>query len=157
MDKIKSFKPETFWYLDVECLHALTETKIGLKWSRVHLFDKEIVYMFYNDVRQASKARVIDVALQQKSKQRPNALNTVELLRAASTGLGLSPIHAMQVAERLYTQGFISYPRTETTQYPVNFNFREVVNEQTRSGIWGEMARKLIAGDIQQPRKGTVG
>ncbi len=113
--------------------------------------------MFYNDVRQASKARVIDVALQQKSKQRPNALNTVELLRAASTGLGLSPIHAMQVAERLYTQGFISYPRTETTQYPVNFNFREVVNEQTRSGIWGEMARKLIAGDIQQPRKGTVG
>jgi DNA topoisomerase III len=156
MDKIKSFKPETFWYLDVDLNHSKTDTKFNVKWSRVHLFDKEIVYMFYNDIRQASKAQVVDVVLQQKTKQRPNALNTVELLRAASAGLGLSPIHAMQVAERLYTQGYISYPRTETTQYPANFNFREVVQQQVGSGIWGEPARRLLNGEMQQPRKGTV-
>lgn len=155
MDKIQSFKPETFWYLDVDLTHGPTSTKFNVSWSRVRLFDKEIIYMFYNEIRNCAKARVTDVVLAQKSKQRPNALNTVELLRAASSGLGISPINAMHVAERLYTQGFISYPRTETTQYPDNFNFREVVQQQVKSNVWGECARKLMSGDLQQPRKGT--
>ena len=77
---------------------------------------------------------------EKKSKARPNALNTVELLKVASAGLGrgsrrlihsthvfglgLSPHHAMQIAERLYTSGFISYPRTETTQYADNADLK---------------------------------
>jgi len=38
--------------------------------------------------------------------------------------LGMSPHHAMQIAERLYTSGFISYPRTETTQYADNADLK---------------------------------
>jgi DNA topoisomerase III len=66
--------------------------------------------------------RVVSVSKKEKSKVRPIALNTVELMRTASSGLGMGPHHAMQIAERLYTQGYISYPRTETTHYPENFD-----------------------------------
>lgn len=66
--------------------------------------------------------RVVSVQSTEKSKSRPIALNTVELMRVASSGLGMGPQHAMQIAERLYTQGYISYPRTETTSYPDNFD-----------------------------------
>lgn len=65
---------------------------------------------------------VESVSSKEQVKQRPLALNTVELMRAASSGLGLGPHNAMQIAEKLYTQGYISYPRTETTSYPTNFD-----------------------------------
>lgn len=65
---------------------------------------------------------VVSVQSTEKTKPRPIALNTIELMRVASSGLGMGPHHAMQIAERLYTQGYISYPRTETTSYPDNFD-----------------------------------
>ena len=80
------FKPETFWYLDTELNDAKSGKSFNVKWSRVHLFDKEVVYLFYNELKQASCATVTDVVLQEKTKQKPAALNTVELLRAASKG-----------------------------------------------------------------------
>jgi len=72
----------------------------------------------------ANLYRVSSVKKKEGVKKRPTGLNTVEMLRLASSKLGMSPQHTMQVAERLYTQGFISYPRTESTHYPANFDYR---------------------------------
>lgn len=68
--------------------------------------------------------RIESVSSKEQAKVRPQALNTVELMRICSSGLGIGPFQAMQIAERLYTQGYVSYPRTETNQYPANFDLK---------------------------------
>ena len=60
----------------------------------------------------------------------------------------------MQVAERLYIRGYISYPRTETTAYPENFDFREVLRAQERSANWGAEARELLEEGMVRPKRG---
>ena len=75
-----------------------------LEWERVRLFDKEIVNLFYNIVKTGKFATVLKVQEKEKSKQRPQALNTIELLRVASSALGIGPQQTMQLAERLYIQ-----------------------------------------------------
>lgn len=55
--------------------------------------------------------------------------------------VGMGPQHTMQVAERLYTQGYISYPRTETTHYPENFDLKGTLRQQANSSYWAEMVR----------------
>ncbi|CAG0894470.1 unnamed protein product [Cyprideis torosa] len=161
-DIIQTFKPEPYWVVQVSVKGQDQEESNGdpipnvtLSWNRVRLFDRDIAVALMNQIKGIEEAKVISVTTKEKSKARPAALNTVELLRAASSGLGLSPHHAMQIAERLYTQGYISYPRTETTSYPDNFDLKGTLAQHVSHPDWGNHAKGLMAEGISRPKKGT--
>lgn len=46
----------------------------------------------------------------------------------------------MDLAERLYNKGYISYPRTETNSYPKSMNIQYWVKFQHSHPQWGEYA-----------------
>lgn len=94
--------------------------------------------------RDGSGALIEEVSAKEASKPRPQALNTVELMRVGSAVLGLSPQHTMAVAEQLYTQGFISYPRTETNDYPPSFDLRGTLAMQSGHPEWGPIVRDIL-------------
>lgn len=83
-DAIQTFKPETFWRLDVRVQHR-TRT-LALDWERGRLFDREATQMFMGLVQEQKTATVLSMSRKEKTKQRPLALNTVEMLRVASAG-----------------------------------------------------------------------
>uniref|UniRef100_A0A8B9JZN3 DNA topoisomerase n=1 Tax=Astyanax mexicanus TaxID=7994 RepID=A0A8B9JZN3_ASTMX len=153
-DKIQSFKPETYWVIQAKVFKG-KDSPISLDWDRVRVFDREIVQMFVNMTKTAREALVESVSKKEKAKQRPLALNTVEMLRVASSALGMGPQHTMQIAERLYTQGYISYPRTETTHYPENFDLKGTLRQQANNSHWAETVKTLLAEGINRPRKGA--
>lgn len=51
-----------------------------------------------------------------------------------------SVIFYIQIAEKLYQQGFLSYPRTETDQFDPQFDFMTLVDKQTADPAWGGFA-----------------
>lgn len=90
-----------------------------------------------------------------KTLKKPVGLNTVQLLKAASTGLGMSPVQCMKVAEHLYTSGYISYPRTETTRYSDTFDLHAALREQADHPAWGKTVSHLLRqGQIRNPKTG---
>lgn len=94
---------------------------------------------------------MVDIAKDKKSTQRPHALNTVELLKAASSGLGISPSDTMREAEYLYINGYISYPRTETSKYPEHFDINELLRIQSKHPLWGDYAKSLLNDGYDRP------
>jgi DNA topoisomerase-3 len=79
-------------------------------------------------------------------------LNTVELLKTASSSLSIGPHVAMRIAEQLYTAGLLSYPRTESSAYPATFEFRVILKEHTRHPIWGEYSAALLSNGYIEPK-----
>ncbi|KAI8060150.1 DNA topoisomerase [Gongronella butleri] len=153
-DRIQSFQPEPFWSIAPTIVK--NESQIKLSWMRERLFDKQVTSVLMTSVESAlaQGAKVTQVAIKKNSKSRPHALNTVELLKHGSAVLGISPSECMSIAERLYMQGYISYPRTETDQYPDNFDLDQVLHEQRRQPDWGQFCETLLREGYTRPTGG---
>lgn len=81
-------------------------------------------------------------------------MDTVELEKTGSRKLKLSAKEIMTIAEKLYTQGFISYPRTETNMFSKDMNLRPLVEMQTAHPDWGEFANRVLEWGTN-PRNGN--
>ena len=57
--------------------------------------------------------------------------------KLGSRKLRINAKETMKIAEKLYTQGFISYPRTETNIFPKDLELGNLVQLQTQDQQWG--------------------
>jgi DNA topoisomerase-3 len=106
----------------------------------------------------AKQAKVTKVDQKPKSKWRPLPLTTVDLQMMGSRFLRMDSQTIMkvsyypawetvlltysQIAETLYTKGFISYPRTETDQFDKAIDLKKLVEKQFPDTTWGQYARE---------------
>jgi DNA topoisomerase-1 len=75
---------------------------------------------------------VKEVSSRRNTRKPPTPLNTTAFTTDASSRLGITPAAAMRLAEDLYMDGFISYPRTDNTVYPPSLNTKELVASLVR-------------------------
>lgn len=136
----KSFVPESFWRIDVKLISPEDQTATTFKWNRVRVFDRAICFGIYSLLHQNPTATVLTASKRANSKQRPLPLTTVVLQKIGSAKLHMSSADIMHAAEDLYTKGYISYPRTETDQYPEGTDFHALLQLQTDHPTWGVYA-----------------
>ncbi|CAF1529264.1 unnamed protein product [Rotaria sp. Silwood1] len=110
--------------------------------------------MIYDMIMDEPLAKVMDIKSKRKSKWRPTALDTVEMEKLASRKLRMSDKKkTMDIAEKLYMKGFISYPRTETNIFPSEINLYPLIQNQVNDQRWGAFAQRVL-NDGPQPRNG---
>jgi DNA topoisomerase I len=73
-----------------------------------------------------SPGTVRKVESKRSTRRPPTPFNTTAFTSAASS-VGITPSRAMRIAENLYMDGFISYPRTDNTVYPDSIPVRELL------------------------------
>ena len=82
-------------------------------------------------------------------------MNTVLLLKLASNALGLSPHRAMEIAESLYTSGFIS-PAHRDDPHPSTFDHQTMAQHAAcRSLPWAPLC-EWLAARAAPPTRGGV-
>ena len=144
---------EPFWSIAMT-LQKSREECVQFSWSRGRLFDRQICLVLFERCVEFPSATIVSVDNKPKSKWRPVPLTTVELQKLASRKIHMSSDHVMNIAERLYQNGFISYPRTETDSFENEFDFNSLIAMQTSNFDWGAHAVGLLGGRFRTPRKG---
>jgi DNA topoisomerase-1 len=111
--EIEAFVPEPFWNLEI-----VTE-KDGMRFGAEHAhgrFTREEEAIAARD-RTGEPLVVMDVKETEKQDRPPAPFDTTAYIVAAGR-MGIVAGKAMQIAEDLYMNGYISYPRTDNTLYP---------------------------------------
>lgn len=154
--QVKSFTPEDFWYILLSLDREIggAKNKVDFIWRRGHLFAFDVVAEIYEDIVGSRRARVMKVTKKNVKKWKPLPLTTVELQKAGSRLLKLAPKKVLDISEKLYQQGFLSYPRTETDQYDPKFDFMSLIAKQTVDHAWGRFAQGLQEDGFNTPRRG---
>jgi DNA topoisomerase-1 len=93
---------------------------------------------------------VKSVVLGKRNEKPPTPFSTTEFLRAASA-IGTSAANAMRIAEYLYVNGFISYPRTDNTVYPQTLDTKGIIKSFLNTEFH-DYAQKLLAGKLVPTR-----
>jgi len=146
------FIPETFWKLTGKD----TEKNVDFAWARNRLFDELVVQMYLEICVGTGTvvANVSEITKLPKIKYRPYALHTVELEKLGVRKLKMSAKRTLTAAEKLYTQGYISYPRTETNLFPPDLPLDDFIQAQTTHPLWGEFAGDILHRGGANPNNG---
>ena len=92
----------------------------------------------------AKTATVSEIAKRKRTVKPPAPFNTTSLMAAAAAE-GISPARTMRLAESLYMDGYISYPRVDNTVYPPSLNLAETVKTIAGNPAYAEHCRKILS------------
>jgi DNA topoisomerase-3 len=157
-EKIKKFVPEPYWRVEADIQGHGEREVHRVKWCRGKIFDKTAVQAIHQRLQNhysSKEAEVINVKKEVLRQVRPQGLNTVKLLKVGSQSFGFSAFETMKVAEHLYLRGYTTYPRTESTTFSPNFNFKEVLSSLKDDHKFGDYTSELLKNGFQRPRQGV--
>lgn len=139
-NKVRNFVPEEFWYIDVTV--KKDDKNVKFTWERGHLFDRMAATLLLEGCMDNNSPRIGAVNVKETTKYKPYPLTTVELQKKGAQYLRMSSKRIMDIAEQLYTKGYISYPRTETDQFDDAIDLNKLIQNQRDNSQWGAYAQE---------------
>ncbi|MBN2014764.1 MAG: DNA topoisomerase I [Candidatus Altiarchaeota archaeon] len=148
--QIKEFKPETYWELELTAIKNKTQIKAlhieGKFWDK----DKAVA------VKQKCGDTAIVSKIQKKKYEQPvpPPFDLTTLQTEAYKHLNILPKNTLDIAQELYTNAYISYPRTSSQQLPKEINYREIMEKLRVINEYTESINELLSEKALKPKNG---
>ena len=144
-----AFVPEDYWLISGKGSADGTEFKVSHANGRFTDADEATAALAAVDG--ATQATVTDVTKRQRHQRPPAPFNTTSL-QAAAAAEGLAPGRTMRLAESLYMDGLISYPRVDNTVYPSSLDLRDVVKTLSAVPQYAASCKTILSGKMHPTR-----
>lgn len=149
--EIQSFVPTLFWGIKAEI--EIGGSKYVVEYEKQKIKSKEEV----DTVVEACKGKMgeigeIEITTAQIRSPVPFDLGT---LQTESYKLfRYSPRKTMSIAERLYLQALISYPRTSSQKLPTSISYKMILDGLSNEPTYKSLASQLLRKDELKPEEG---
>ena len=138
-----AFKPEDYWVISGEASHG-EEEPFKVSHTTARFWGKDAADAAYANVAGVMEARVTAVERKSRTQRPPAPFNTTSL-QAAAAAEGISPARTMRLAESLYMDGLISYPRVDNTVYPSSLDLKDCVRTISKVPQYAPTCKALLA------------
>ena len=120
-----AFVPEDYWVINGRAAEvgADEDARFKIAHAQGRFTDEQAANAAFANVEAAKTGTVTAVTKKSRTQRPPAPFNTTSM-QAAAAAEGISPARAMRLAESLYMDGLISYPRVDNTVYPPSLDLR---------------------------------
>jgi len=148
--EIKKFVPVPYWQLILTWLHDGKGIEAVYEEERIWKKDKALKVL---EECKNKDAKVKDLEKKTHKVLPPLPLNTTTLQTEAFRCFGFSPRQTMSVAEALYNQALISYPRTASQKLPTKIGYKKILQGLSKIKEFKEISKELLSKPLK-PREG---
>ncbi|MCQ5341169.1 MAG: DNA topoisomerase [Candidatus Methanomethylicia archaeon] len=120
--EIRNFKPEKYW--TISAIVNINGEKLKLSTDTIK--DKSKALEIYSTIKNFKYLIVKKFELTEEIIHKPLPTDTDSMLQEVSKIFDISGAKIMKIAEELYANGFISYPRTETNMW-IGIDHKEIL------------------------------
>ncbi len=149
--EIEKFVPKAYYDLLATCF---SDMEFQAAHASNPFWDREKANSILSLVSSEKKGKVEEFTSEEKDEYGPVPFSTT-LFIVDATRLGYSGSEAMEIAERLYSSGLISYPRTDNTVYPRSLYLKGIL-EKLAQTEFAQDAETLLAQERIIPTRGRV-
>ena len=151
-DEIQSFAPFPFWTIDAKIRHRGQTYAIEYEKSSIPTTSAahQIVQECENAVLMVERADVY-----QTTSESPHPFDLSTLQSEAYRHFGLNPARTLALAEKLYLDGLISYPRTSSQGLPPDIGYQEILRKISVDSNYRLLATNLANRPFLRPNNGA--
>ncbi|NHI83371.1 MAG: DNA topoisomerase I [Candidatus Thorarchaeota archaeon] len=148
--KIKKFVPIPFWVISAKAGHNGKELELEYHKKRLDL--KEDAQRIADEL-QGRDLRVESILSKKQKQTAPIPFNLSGLQSESYRYFGFKPSRTLSIAQKLYLDALISYPRTNSQKLPLGIDLREIL-EELRETAYRQYAMNILSRGIPEPVQG---
>jgi DNA topoisomerase-1 len=148
---INVFVPTPYWVILATASHNSHE--LELEYSKKRITVRTQALDIVQDLK--GKTAIVDDLRSKKNLQTPPAPFNLSSLQSESyRHFGFKPSRTLAIAQKLYLEALISYPRTESQKIPPSINVREILSGLASNRKYSSLAKQVLAGGSLTPFQG---
>jgi DNA topoisomerase I len=150
--EIAAFIPVDFWQLE---LATEKDAKPVIAWHVTDKFWKEDEAKAAHKKAKAAKSANVKSVEASSSKQAPPFPFDLTTLQTESHRcFRIKPKETLEIAQKLYSGGFLSYPRTSSQKLPAKLGYNRILNGLAKQSYYHEHAGELLKKGSLRPNEG---
>jgi len=150
--EIQKFKPEKYW--QIELLGNVSDSLIDSWHAEDRFFDKSKADRVMENVKGQKTAKVSKVERKKFRQAPPTPFDLTTLQTEAYRCFRISPKNTLAIAQNLYTDGCISYPRTSSQVLPKEIGYKTLIGDLAKQKKYSGIAAKLLSMQKLEPNNG---
>ncbi|MBN1386280.1 DNA topoisomerase I [Candidatus Woesearchaeota archaeon] len=152
--EINAFRPEPYWQIELRGYTPKEKEKLIIALHEKDKFwNKDEADRVMQNVK-GRKALVSETKTSTFNQAPPTPFDLTTLQTEAYRTLNISPKHTLEIAQELYSSGYISYPRTSSQVLPKEIGYAGILTNLARQSKYKELCSELLRRKSLVPNNG---
>ncbi|PSH00431.1 MAG: DNA topoisomerase I, partial [Nanohaloarchaea archaeon SW_7_46_7] len=153
---IIEFEPDPYWeiFLHHSEFRAKFQDPEADHEKNDRIWEEEIAEGIFDQVQDEDEAEVSNIKVNNYKHNPPIPFNLTGLQSEASSQFNINPKTTQSIAQTLYENGLISYPRTESQKLPKKLGYSNLLKKLKGQEEYEGLAQKVLDKDDIYPRQG---